>query len=84
MEAMLSAIELAGTIDEHHQIQLDEPLPIEPSKRVRVIVLYSNNDEISEKDWLRAASKNSAFDFLKDSSEDIYTLEDGKPLENAI
>ena len=80
METMLSAIELLGTINEHHQIQLDEPLPIEASKRVRVIVLYESDDQINEKEWLQSASANSAFAFLDDPAEDIYTLTDGKPL----
>jgi hypothetical protein len=82
METTLSAIELSGTINENHQIQLDEPLPIEASKRVRVIVLYSTDDDISEKEWLQAATTSSAFDFLDDPAEDIYTLEDGKPLSD--
>ena len=84
METALIAIELTGTINEHHQIQLDEPLPIDVSKRVRVIVLYSSDDEIGEKEWLQAAAKNSAFDFLNDTAEDIYTLDDGKPLQDEI
>jgi hypothetical protein len=42
---------------------------------------YDNNDsiDIDESEWLRTASTNTAFDFLKDVAEDIYTLEDGKP-----
>lgn len=84
METTLSAIELNGTIISDNKIQIDEPLPIDVSRRVRVIVLYSNDDEIDEKEWLQAASKNSAFDFLNDSDEDIYTLEDGKPIEDEI
>ena len=35
-----------------------------------------------EKGWLRAAGQNPAFDFLKDPSEDRYTLRDGKPFSN--
>lgn len=35
--------------------------------------------EVEEYEWLKAAIKNSAFDELKDESEDIYTLADGKP-----
>lgn len=80
METTLSAIELSGTVNENHQIQLDEPLPIEASKRVRVIVLYSTDDDINEKEWLQTATTNSAFAFLNDPAEDIYTLADGKPL----
>jgi hypothetical protein len=80
METTLSAIELSGTVNEHHQIQLDEPVPIEASKRVRVIVLYESDDQLNEKEWLQSAAANSAFAFLNDAVEDIYTLTDGKPL----
>ncbi len=80
MEAALTAIELTGTVDERRQLQLDELLPIPGPKRVRVIVLYSPVDEWSETEWLHAAARNPAFDFLKDPEEDIYSLADGKPL----
>ena len=33
-----------------------------------------------ETEYLQAASKNEAFDFLNDPNEDIYSLQDGKPL----
>ena len=81
METSLSAVELTGTINELHQIQLDEPLPSGVPKRVRVIVLFAvDGEEPTEKDWLRAAATNTAFDFLNDVDEDIYTLDDGEPL----
>ena len=78
---MLTAIETTGTINTNHQIVLDEQLPINAPTRVRVIVLFDENtDDFAEKEWLKAASENGAFDFLNDEGEDIYTLEDGKPL----
>ncbi len=80
MEATMTAIELTGTVDERRQLQLDDLLPIPGPKRVRVIVLYSPVDEWSEMEWLQAAARNPAFDFLKDPEEDIYSLADGKPL----
>jgi hypothetical protein len=76
----MTAIELTGTVDERRQLQLDDLLPIPGPKRVRVIVLYSLVDEWSEMEWLQAAARNPAFDFLKDPEEDIYSLADGKPL----
>jgi hypothetical protein len=79
MDATLTAIEMAGTVDECHQLQLDGLLPIHGPKRVRVIVLYSLIDEWNEKEWLDTATLNPSFDFLKDPEEDIYTLSDGKP-----
>ena len=78
MATPLKAIELTGTIDQEHRLILDNPLPINGPSRVRVIILVSDETEIDEQEWLRAASGNSAFDFIKDPAEDIYTLSDGK------
>lgn len=77
---MLTAIETTATIGANRQLTLDEDLPENVSAgKVRVIVLFSEED-FNEREWLKAASKNDAFDFLNDEAEDIYTLEDGKPL----
>lgn len=75
---MLTAIETTGTINANHQIVLDEQLPDNAPNRVRVIVLYDENTDVDEKEWMKAAARNEAFDFLNDEAEDIYTLEDGK------
>jgi hypothetical protein len=64
----------------------DGTLPITGPKRVRVIVLSpltEVNDEFSEMDWLKASLSNSAFDYLRDPEEDIYTINDGKPFYEA-
>ena len=80
---MLTAIETTGTINANHQIVLDEELPSNAPSRVRVIVLFEEeNIDFNETEWLKAASKNDAFDFLNDEAEDIYTLGDGKPLSD--
>ena len=78
MDAPITAIELTGTIDEHHQLQLDEPLSIAGPTRVRV-VLYPLDELWDETQWLRAAASNPAFADLADASEDIYSATDGKP-----
>ena len=80
MQETMTAIELTGIIDEHQRLKLDTPLPIAGPKRVRVIVLYSLDDEWEESEWLHAATNNPTFDFLNDPKEDIYTLADGKPV----
>ncbi len=80
---MLTAIEMTGTINADHQIELDQQLPLDALERVRVIVLHDAADkDIEEKEWLDAASTNDVFDFLSDDSEDIYTLADGRPVEH--
>ena len=76
---MLTAIETTGTINANHQIILDEDLPSNAPSRVRVIVLFDEDTDISEKEWLKAASKNDAFEFFNNEAEEIYTLADGKP-----
>jgi len=35
----MNAIESTGIVDEHHQLRLDEPVPIAGPSRVRVIIL---------------------------------------------
>lgn len=81
---MLTAIETTATIGKNRQLTLDEDLPENTSKKVRVIVLIDEERDIGEKEWIKAASENEVFDFLNDEAEDIYTLKDGKPLENEI
>ena len=81
---MLTAIETTATIGKNRQLTLDEDLPENTSKKVRVIVLIDETEDISEKEWIETATKNEAFNFLEDEAEDIYTLKDGKPLQNEI
>ncbi len=47
-------------------------------KSARVVVLIKDED-IMEKEWLHLAMKGNAYNFLDDPSEDLYTMEDGKP-----
>lgn len=80
MDTALTAIEITGTVDEHHVLKLDSTLPITGPKRVRVIVLYPLEDELNETDWSKAATHNEVFRFLHDEAENIYTVSDGKPI----
>jgi len=73
------AVEVTGTVDDKSQLTLDEKLPIVGPTRVRIVILLPDDAEIDEMDWLRSASNNPAFDFLKEPEEDIYTLADGRP-----
>ncbi len=79
MGTTLTAIEMTGTVDEHHQLRLDDVLPIPSPTRVRVIVLYPLEDEWNETEWLQVAARNPAFQYLKDAAEEIYTVTDGEP-----
>ncbi|MEG4306711.1 type II toxin-antitoxin system Phd/YefM family antitoxin [Microcoleus sp. D3_18a_C4] len=41
-----------------------------------------NKAKLEEDQWLKAAIANPAFDSLRDSAEDIYTLADGVPFHD--
>lgn len=77
----MKAIEATGKIDKAGNLKLDVPLEAR-EERVKVIILFEGIDDKEEDLWLKAVSNNPAFDFLKDSSEDIYTLESGKPFSD--
>jgi hypothetical protein len=84
MEITMTAIEMTGTIDEHHQLQLDGVLPLSGPRRVRIIVLYPLSDEWDEMEWLQAAARNPALASLSDPDEDIYSLADGEPFHDEV
>ncbi len=57
-------------------------LPLNQPLKISVSELDANaeDDDMNEGVWLRAASKNPAFDFLKEEPE-IYRSTDGKPFD---
>lgn len=79
MEIVEKAIETTATIDARHRLVLDRPLPVVACGRVRVIILLPDDTDMDEKEWLKIASINPAFSFLKEAEEDIYTSDDGGP-----
>ncbi len=74
----MKAIETTGHIDKDGHLNVQQKLDALRGL-VRVIVLFPEDDKIKESDWQKSAKANSAFDFLNDAAEDIYTLTDGKP-----
>jgi hypothetical protein len=80
----MTAIEVTGRIDEHQQLQLDARLPMSGPLRVRVILLYSVDDQWDETEWLQSAADSPAFDFLNDPEEDVYSLADGVPFRDEV
>lgn len=75
----MHAVETIAHIDQFGNITLPKPLKVR-NQNVRIIILFPEGEEISDEAWLQVAAKNPVFDFLQDEEEDIYSLEDGKPL----
>lgn len=80
----LTAFEIGGTIDVENRLALDEPLPVAGPRRVRVIVLFGEDEDWDDATWLRAAASSPSFDFLADTAEDIYSLTDGVPFRDEV
>lgn len=45
--------------------------------------VYLLDDDFAEEEWTKDATSSSVFDFLKDPEEDIYTLDDGRPIDES-
>ncbi|NBC08750.1 MAG: hypothetical protein GVY26_16290 [Bacteroidetes bacterium] len=74
----MKAIEIAGQIDDDGKLHTEVVLRQAQNKRVKVIILIPEEEEISDAAWLSSLSDNPSFDFLLSEEEDIYTLEDGQ------
>jgi hypothetical protein len=74
----MKAIELQGEIDDQHRLsaQVPEGLPV---GSVRVIVLISEEDEAGSA-WARGICSEWSAE-LNDPQQDIYTLNDGQPVD---
>ncbi len=79
----MRAIEINSKTDKTGHLRIDYQLNKKDSN-VRVLILLE--DDISKDDderlWLKSIAKNPAFDFLKEPVEDIYSLNDGMPLND--
>lgn len=73
----MKAIELIGDIDDEHRLlaRVPEELPAGP---VRLIVLLPEEDEGGIV-WMQGVAREWMSE-LQDSRQDLYTLEDGQPL----
>lgn len=79
----MKSFKTTATLKKDNQLILDNPIPDQTiNGKVKLIILLPEEDDISEKDWVRAASTNSAFDFLNDPLEDIYSEDDGQPFDD--
>jgi hypothetical protein len=76
----MKAIELLGDIDEQHRLRAEVPKDLPPGQ-VRLIVLLPEEDDAGTA-WASGIAKAWSAE-LSDAREDIYTLDDGKPIDAA-
>ena len=74
----MKAVELIGEVKDKHQLRAQVPETLPPG-RVRIIVLIPEEDEAGAA-WMQGVAREWATE-LGDPREDVYTLEDGKPID---
>ncbi len=79
----MKAIEISTKTDKQGHLKINYPLN-KKERNVRIIILVdeTNDDKDEEKLWLNSITSNPAFDFLKDQTEDIYSLTDGSSISD--
>ena len=75
----MSAIKIIGHVDENHRLtaQVPEEIAVGP---VELVVLQPNDEDEAGQAWAAGIARAWA-DELNDPQEDIYTLEDGEPID---
>jgi hypothetical protein len=75
---IMKAVELQGEIDDQHRLHADVPQSL-PAGSVRVIVFIPEEDDGGPA-WAAGVSSEWSAD-LNDPAQDIYTLNDGQPID---
>lgn len=73
-------LQFTGVVSKQNELLIDVPLPFSVNSRVKISISIDDNEDEGP-EYLAAIAKNPAFKDIFDDSEDIYTLEDGKPFE---
>ena len=76
----MKAIELIGAVDAQHRLKAEVPVDLAPGP-VRLLVLVPEQDE-TEAVWMRAIASEWSEE-LNYPRQDLYTLEDGQPIDGA-
>lgn len=77
----MKAIETTGHLRKKRTLELDRDITVRGKRKIKVILLIPEEDEIDESEWLKSLSNNPSFQFLSEPEEDIYTTKDGKPVK---
>ena len=76
----MKGIELTGAVDPEHRLRAEVPASI-PVGPVRLVILLSDEDEAGTA-WAQGISWEWRQE-LGDPREDMYTLQDGEPVDAA-
>ena len=77
----MNAVRISGQVDVQHRLSAVVPDSIPPGPVTLLIVGRCNEDDTGE-EWMSGVAREWA-DELSDARQDIYTLSDGAPQDEA-
>lgn len=77
----MKAYELPATVTANGSLTWPD-FQLDPALKDALVEETKDDGEITDDEWVRSAAQNTAFDFLRDSEEDIYSVSDGKPFQS--
>jgi hypothetical protein len=78
--AALRAIELVGDVDDRRRLHADVPEGVRPGQVCLIVLLPDAEEDAAGDHWARAVARAWSEE-LEDSRQDLYTLEDGLPVD---
>lgn len=78
----MSFLKITGIVDSNHRLMADVPVTIVPGRIELYLSVPGDGDDVSEMEWMTGISREWSAE-LSDPREDIYTLEDGAPIDAA-
>lgn len=82
MQNVARVIETTAVIEDDYQLRLTDPIRAAKGGNIRVLLFLPDEEDVDETEWLRAASGNPSFGFLRDRCEDVYSPTDGRPYDD--
>ena len=76
----MATLRITGRIDEHHRLMAEVPASVAAGPVELVVVLPGSDEDESGAAWERGVAAEWAEE-LADSSQDIYTLDDGEAVD---
>jgi hypothetical protein len=79
----MKAIEINSKTDHSGLLKIDYHIG-KSEKKVRILLLLEDDTYPMEEEklWMEAVSNNPAFNFLNEPEEDVYSLNDGEPIND--
>jgi hypothetical protein len=77
----MESIQINGHVDDQHRLIADVPIVV-PAGPVTVWIRPTQQEDDSGENWAQGVSAQWS-DELSDDRQDIYTLDDGAPLDPA-